>query len=177
MENLINSTLFINPTQTINRMGFFQLHKTQKVPADLTAVWDFISAPDNLKRITPPSMGFEITSSKSEKKMYPGMIISYRVRPLLNIPTSWVTEITHVKEFEYFVDEQRIGPYKMWHHEHHIENIEGGVLMTDVVSYQPPMGILGSFANFLFIQKKLKQIFDFRTTALEEIFGKWAEKS
>lgn len=158
-------------------MGFYQLHKTQKVPADINAVWDFISAPDNLKRITPTEMGFEFTSSKSEKKMYPGMIISYRVKPLLNLATLWVTEITHVKELEYFVDEQRVGPYKIWHHEHHIERIEGGVLMTDIVSYLPPMGMLGSLANFLFIQKKLKQIFDFRTTALEEIFGRWVDKS
>lgn len=158
-------------------MGFYQLHKTQKVPADLHVVWDFISAPANLKRITPPEMGFEITSVKSQKEMYPGMIISYRVKPLLNLATLWVTEITHIKELEYFVDEQRIGPYKMWHHEHHIEKIKGGVLMTDIVSYQPPMGIFGNLANFLIIEKKLKQIFDFRTKALEEIFGKWDDKN
>lgn len=157
-------------------MGFYQVIRTQKIPASLDLVWDFISAPENLKKITPPGMGFEITSGGNNQKMYEGMIISYRVRPLLNINTTWVTEITHVNPQKYFVDEQRIGPYKMWHHEHKIEQIAGGVLMTDIVSYQPPLGWIGSLANTLIIRKKLQAIFDYRTLALEEIFGKW-EKS
>lgn len=154
-------------------MGFYQLHRTQKIPADLNQVWEFISSPENLKRITPENMGFEITSKNSDKEMYPGMIISYQVRPLLNINTRWVTEITHVVPQRFFVDEQRVGPYKMWHHQHHLEEIEGGVLMNDIVSYQPPMGPLGNIANALIIRNKLKEIFDFRTVALEKIFGKW----
>lgn len=154
-------------------MGFYQLHRTQKIPASIDQVWKFISAPENLKRITPPEMGFEITSAKNRKEMYEGMIISYRVKPLFNISTLWVTEITKVKNKHYFVDEQRIGPYKMWHHEHWIKEMEGGVLMTDIVSYQPPFGFLGSIANALLIRKKLKQIFDFRTQVLEEIFGEF----
>ncbi len=156
-------------------MGFFQFRRTQKIPASLDLVWDFISAPENLKRITPASMGFEITSGTSNQKMYEGMIISYRVRPLLQINTTWVTEITHVKPKKYFVDEQRIGPYKMWHHEHQIEEIEGGVLMTDIVSYQPPFGWIGTLANTLIIRRKLQSIFDYRTIALEKIFGKWKQ--
>ncbi|HPF52051.1 MAG TPA: SRPBCC family protein [Draconibacterium sp.] len=157
-------------------MSFYQFSRTQKIPATLDELWRFISAPDNLKTITPPGMGFEITSDSIGKEMYEGMIISYRVKPLLNIDTLWVTEITHIKNKEYFVDEQRIGPYKMWHHEHFITDIEGGVLMTDIISYQPPFGIIGNLANSLLIKKKLNQIFNFRMQALEEIFGKWKEK-
>ncbi|HPE78290.1 MAG TPA: SRPBCC family protein [Draconibacterium sp.] len=153
-------------------MGFFQLHKTQKIPATVDQVWDFISSPANLKIITPEYMRFNITSKLTNEKMYPGMIISYKVSPVLGIKMTWVTEITQVKEKEYFVDEQRVGPYSMWHHEHKIEPVEGGVLMTDIVSYKPPFGMLGSIANTLLIKKQLKEIFDFRTLAMEKIFGK-----
>ena len=116
-------------------------------------------------------MGFLITSSTGNGKMYPGMIITYKVSPLLRLKINWVTEITHVREKEYFVDEQRIGPYSMWHHEHRIEPIAGGVLMTDIVTYQPPMGILGTLANKLFIKKQLQHIFDYRAGVLEKKFG------
>ena len=153
-------------------MGFYQLHKTQKIPATLEQVWDFISSPANLKKITPGYMGFNITSKLVSEKMYPGMIVSYEVSPVLGINMTWVTEITQVKEKEYFVDEQRVGPYSMWHHEHKIESIEGGVLMTDIVSYKPPLGILGSIANTILINKQLKVIFDYRTMAIEKLFGK-----
>ncbi len=101
------------------------------------------------------------------------MIITYVVRPVLNIPTNWVTEITHVKEGEFFVDEQRMGPYTLWHHQHKIEPIDGGVLMTDIVTYIPPFGFIGAIANKLFIRNKLKEIFSFRTKAVEDIFGKF----
>ena len=134
-------------------------------------VWDFISSPKNLKRITPDYMGFDITSHNPQDTMYPGMIISYKVSPVLGIKMRWVTEITHVREKDYFVDEQRVGPYAIWHHEHKIEPIEGGVLMTDIVSYKPPFGILGTLANGLFIRRQLNEIFKYRTTAMEEIFG------
>ncbi len=154
-------------------MGFYQLIKTQKLPATLIEIWDFISAPANLKEITPKHMGFIVTGNTGEGKMYEGMIITYKVSPLLGIKLNWVTEITHVKDFEYFVDEQRIGPYSMWHHQHKIEVIEGGVLMTDIVSYKPPMGILGTLANSLIIKNQLAQIFDYRTLALEKRFGKY----
>jgi ligand-binding SRPBCC domain-containing protein len=157
-------------------MGFYQLHKTQKIPATVEDVWSFISSPANLKKITPVYMGFNITSKNLPEKIYPGMIISYLVKPLFGIRTTWVTEITHVKDNEYFVDEQRIGPYSLWHHQHHIKPVAGGALLTDIVSYKPPYGFLGSVVNFLFIEKKLKEIFDFRTLAIEQIFGKWKEK-
>lgn len=152
-------------------MGFYQLKQVIEINATLNEVWDFISSPVNLKEITPDYMGFEITSDNSDKEMYPGMIISYLVKPLLGIKTAWVTEITQVKTHNYFIDEQRIGPYKLWHHEHFIKATENGVLMTDIVSYQPPFGFLGSIMNTLLIRKKLADIFKYREKAIEKIFG------
>ena len=154
-------------------MPFYQFTTTQKIPVDKNEIWGFISSPQNLKEITPEYMGFNITNNIAEGLMYPGMIITYKVSPLFNVKLNWMTEITQVKDLEYFVDEQRIGPYKLWHHQHRIEAIEGGVLMTDIVTYHPPLGFLGSIANALFIKKKLKEIFDFRTLALEKRFGKF----
>lgn len=154
-------------------MGFYQLIKSQKIKASIDEVWDFISSPKNLKEITPDYMGFDITSEGLSDKMYAGMIISYQVKPLLGIPTQWVTEITQVEDKKYFVDEQRVGPYNIWHHQHHIEPIEGGVLMRDIVSYQPPFGIIGNLANSLVIKSKLEEIFAYRTVAMEKRFGKY----
>lgn len=152
-------------------MGFYQLKREQFIKTDIATVWDFISSPKNLKEITPKFMGFDITSGNGHEKMYQGMIVSYIVRPMLNIPTTWVTEITHVKDKDYFVDEQRIGPYKLWHHQHIIIEQDGGVLMKDIVTYQPPFGILGTIANVLFIKKKLNQIFKYRFKIVEEKFN------
>jgi ligand-binding SRPBCC domain-containing protein len=151
-------------------MGFYQFKKTQEINAGLDEVWEFISDPSNLKRITPDYMGFDITSKDIPSKMYAGMIISYKVSPLFGIKTTWVAEITHLKENCYFVDEQRIGPYKIWHHQHMVQAIEKGTLMTDIVSYQPPLGLLGNVANSLIIKGKLNEIFHYRTKALNEIF-------
>ena len=117
-------------------------------------------------------MGFDITSGNLPEKMYPGMIISYKVRPLLGIPMTWVTEITHVVEKKYFVDEQRVGPYALWHHQHFIEPYENGVMMRDIISYRPPLGFLGSIANALFIRKQLEGIFKYREAALRMRFPK-----
>ena len=103
--------------------------------------------------------------------MYAGLIISYNVKPLFNIPMNWVTEITEVVPGKYFIDEQRVGPYALWHHQHLIEPVEDGVLMTDIVSYSPPFGFLGAIANVLFIRSKLKEIFNYRTVAIEKRFG------
>ncbi len=152
-------------------MPLYQLFTEQRIPASIDQVWDFISSPKNLKEITPPYMGFDITSNNGTEKMYPGMIISYTVRPLLGIKMTWVTEITQVREKEFFIDEQRMGPYSMWHHEHHIAPIEGGVCMKDIISYIPPLGVLGAMANSLIIQKQLREIFDFRFQAVEKKFG------
>ncbi len=152
-------------------MAFYRFYREQKLHASTEDLWDFISSPRNLKEITPPHMGFDITSPNLPEKMYPGMVISYKVRPLLGIKTDWVTEITHVQEGRYFVDEQRIGPYTLWHHEHFLEPTEDGVLMKDIITYQPPFGILGALANSLFIKKQLNVIFDYRRRVLEKRYG------
>jgi ligand-binding SRPBCC domain-containing protein len=152
-------------------MAFYQFQRTQKIKASIDEVWDFISSPANLKEITPDYMGFDITSKEIPGKMYQGLIISYKVSPLLGIKTTWVTEISQVKDKEYFVDEQRVGPYKLWHHQHIISPINGGVLMKDIVSYVPPFGFLGVIANKLIIRNKLNEIFNFRTKAIEKRFG------
>ena len=154
-------------------MPLYQFKREQKVKSTLPELWDFISSPRNLKEITPDHMGFDITSGDLPEKMYPGMIIIYTVRPLLGIGMTWVTEITHVEHERYFVDEQRVGPCSIWHHEHHLEPIEGGVLMRDIVSYQPPMGFLGAIANSVVIRAKLQEIFDYRVDAVEKRFGKF----
>ncbi len=152
-------------------MPFYQFTQTQRIPASIDSVWEFISNPNNLKDITPPSLDFRVIRGGDSSKMYAGMIITYIVKPLFGIPVKWMTEITMVKEKEYFVDEQRVGPYKMWHHQHKIEPIENGVLMTDIVTYIPPFYFLGSIANRFIIRKKLKEIFEFRTVAMEKKFG------
>ena len=154
-------------------MAFYQFIQSQKLPATINQVWDFISSPANLKEITPAYMGFVVTSNNGNAAMYPGMIVTYKVSPLLGIKLNWMTEITQVKVHEYFVDEQRMGPYTMWHHQHKIKSIEGGIEMTDIVTYQPPLGILGALANTLFIKKQLQEIFDYRTVVMEQKFGKF----
>ena len=152
-------------------MAFYQFIHEQLFQATVAEMWSFIAAPKNLKEITPDYMGFEVTTPYLSEKMYAGMIISYKVSPVLNFKVDWVTEITHVKENEFFVDEQRIGPYKLWHHQHHLIQMKEGVLMRDIVTYQPPFGILGALANKLLISKKLNEIFNYRKVVLEKKFG------
>lgn len=152
-------------------MAVYQFEKEQLIAADITDVWKFISSPANLKLITPPYMGFEILNNNLPEEMYPGMIISYNVSPFPGIKMKWVTEITHVKENEYFVDEQRVGPYAMWHHQHKIMPVKGGTVMSDIVTYKPPLGILGALSNKIIISKKLEEIFGFREIAITKRFG------
>ncbi|NOU61178.1 SRPBCC family protein [Marinifilum caeruleilacunae] len=152
-------------------MSFYQFYKEQILHASIDDVWEFISSPINLKEITPKYMGFDITSNLMDEKMYPGMIISYKVSPVLGIKTTWVTEITQVREKSYFVDEQRVGPFSIWHHQHIIEQVSNGVIMKDIISYKPPFGILGAIANNLFIKSKLNEIFDYRRKVLELRFN------
>ena len=151
--------------------GIYSLEVTQFLKISLTEAWDFFSSPGNLSKITPEHMGFEITS-ETPAKMYTGQIITYKVSPFPGVKTSWVTEIKHVSEGSFFVDEQRFGPYRMWHHEHHFEEKDDGVLMTDHVSYKLPLGFLGRMAHSLFVKKQLTQIFKHRERCLERMFGK-----
>jgi ligand-binding SRPBCC domain-containing protein len=152
-------------------MAFYTLNFEQRIPTDLDTAWEFISRPENLKTITPDYMGFDILTTDLPEVMYPGLIIEYRVRPVARLPMRWVTEITHIREKQYFVDEQRIGPYAMWHHEHIVEPIDGGVLMRDKISYAPPLGPLGQIAHALFIRRQLQSVFDYREQALIDTFG------
>ena len=151
-------------------MSYTQIIREQLIKTNIDDLWDFISSPNNLEKITPNYMHFNITSNNKDQAMYAGMIIAYRVTPLFNFPLKWITEITHVKEKELFVDEQRIGPYKMWHHEHIFKIKKDGVLMTDIITYIPPFGLLGKLANYLFIKKKVIGIFDYRNKILDQIF-------
>jgi ligand-binding SRPBCC domain-containing protein len=147
-----------------------RLTRTSKLPISIEEAWKFFSSPKNLKEITPDHMGFDILCDLPDK-MYPGMIITYSVRPLLGIPINWMTEITQVKELEYFVDEQRVGPYSIWHHQHHFKAIEGGVEMTDIIDYVIPLGPLGKLMNPILVKGKLKEIFDYREQKVAQLFG------
>ena len=153
-------------------MPVYQFYKEQRIHTTVDEIWDFVSSPRNLKEITPDYMGFEITTAHMSDIMYPGMIISYKVSPVLGIKLPWVTEITHVSNKDFFVDEQRKGPYKMWHHEHRIIQTDDGLIMTDLITYEPPFGVLGALANKLFIKKQLNDIFDYRKKIIDEKFNK-----
>jgi ligand-binding SRPBCC domain-containing protein len=153
-------------------LKIYRLETVQNLPISKEKAWDFLSNPRNLKTITPKYMGFKILSGESSK-MFAGQIIQYIVTPLLNIPVKWVTEITHVKEGEYFVDEQRFGPYSLWHHKHFIKPIENGVEMIDIVDYKIPFGFLGRMIHPIVVGPKLKEIFEYRRTALIELFGNY----
>ena len=152
-------------------MKLYQIKTKQKLPISIEKAWDFFSNPKNLKKITPEEMSFEIISG-AEKSIYPGQIIQYNVSPIFGIKLRWVTEITHVIDNKYFVDEQRFGPYSLWHHKHFFKEIKGGILMEDVVDYKIPLGWLGQLAHFIFVKNRLKKIFKFRENKLVKLFGK-----
>ncbi|MBZ5858716.1 SRPBCC family protein [Flavihumibacter profundi] len=154
-------------------MAVYSIKTVQRLPVSLDRAWDFFSSPANLADITPNHLGFQIISAHHGEKMYAGQIIEYTVKPLLGVPLYWMTEITHVDAGKYFVDEQRFGPYAMWHHQHHFKAIEGGVEMTDIVHYKLPLWILGDVANSLFVRQQLNGIFNFRFRKVEELFGRW----
>ncbi|MFM1876938.1 MAG: hypothetical protein RL266_2675 [Bacteroidota bacterium] len=154
-------------------MKLHQHRYEQFLPISLDEAWDFFSRPENLNEITPDDMRFEILT-KDIPRMYAGQIVQYNITPFPFFNTSWVTEITHVEDRKLFVDEQRFGPYAFWHHQHHFEEIDGGVLMTDILHYRVPLGVVGKLVNALFIQRKVKGIFDYRFKLLENKFGNTA---
>jgi len=151
----------------------YALKLVQKIPCSLDQAWQFFSDPANLTKITPTDFSFKVISKYHGDKMYTGQIIEYKVKPVLGIPVYWMTEITHVKDKEFFVDEQRYGPYSLWHHQHLFNEIEGGVEMTDIVHYKIPFWFIGDIANGLFVRKKLESVFQYRYERVEEMFGKW----
>jgi ligand-binding SRPBCC domain-containing protein len=148
----------------------YQLKRTQFIKADMATAWNFFSSPKNLQVITPAYLGFEIKTELPEK-MYPGLFINYKVSPLLGIKLNWTTEITHVNEPHFFVDEQRVGPYAIWHHEHHFVQKEDGVEMTDIVSYALPFGFLGRLVQPFLVAPKLNEIFAYRFKKVDELFA------
>ena len=151
-------------------MKIYTLHKKQQLPISVDEAWEFLSNPKNLKVITPDYMGFKIKGG-ADRAMFSGQIIQYTVTPILGIKTTWVTEITHVKDQEYFVDEQRFGPYALWHHKHFIKPIDGGVEMEDIIDYKLPLGVLGQLAHPILVKPKLEEIFNYRYNKLIELFG------
>ena len=155
-------------------MSVHQLKRVQRLPVSTEKAWEFFSNPANLQTITPAGMGFHIISDPefSSRQMYAGQVITYKVSPLFGIPLFWMTEITHVHEAVFFVDEQRVGPYALWHHQHHFKPVPGGVEMTDLVHYRLPLGFIGDVAHTLLVRRELEKIFDFRYKKLEELFGK-----
>jgi ligand-binding SRPBCC domain-containing protein len=153
-------------------MKIYTLHTKQNLPITKGQAWEFLSNPRNLKTITPEYMGFEILSG-ADRPCYAGQIIQYIVTPILGIKTKWVTEITHVQEGHYFVDEQRFGPYALWHHKHFIKEIPGGVEMEDIVDYKVPLGFLGQLVHPFLVKPKLQEIFEHREKALIKMFGEY----
>ncbi|AWG26632.1 SRPBCC family protein [Flavobacterium kingsejongi] len=153
-------------------MKIYTMQSTQKFPISIAELWQFLTDPKNLKVITPEAMGFN-TVSGDERDMFPGQIIQYTITPLFGIKMTWVTEITHVMDQKYFVDEQRFGPYAFWHHKHFLKEIPGGVEMEDIVHYKVPMGILGQAVHPFLVKPKLQEIFDYRTQKLTALFGEF----
>ena len=151
-------------------MSFHQRRWTQTFPISLNEAWQFFSDPRNLSKITPPSMNFRIVRVP-EGEMYEGMLIEYRVSPLFGISLPWVTEITKIRDRSFFIDEQRIGPYRLWHHEHHFREVPGGVEMMDLLSYQLPIPGIRAIIAPLLVNPKIEHIFRYRTKILHERFG------
>lgn len=153
-------------------MKIYTKQCVQNLPISLEQAWNFLSDPKNLKTITPDYMGF-IIESGADRAMFPGQIIQYIVTPVMGIKTKWVTEITHVEHMKYFVDEQRFGPYALWHHKHFIKEIPGGVAMEDIIDYKLPMGIIGQLVHPIIVKPKLDGIFEYRRKKLIELFGEF----
>lgn len=149
----------------------YSLKAVQHIPVDINTAWDFFSKPENLNSITPKNLGFKIISEPYSKDMYAGQVIEYTVKPLFGIPLYWMTEITHVKDKEYFVDEQRFGPYSLWHHQHHFKQTHEGIQMTDIVHYKIPFWFIGDIANNIVVRKQLTSIFQYRSDVIEKKFG------
>lgn len=150
----------------------YTIQSKQLINSDLETVWNFMRSPLNLQKITPSYLSFQILTPKDNlKEMYAGQIIEYYVKPIAGIKLHWATEITHVENLRFFVDEQRFGPYKFWHHQHHLKAVDGGVEMIDIVHYKLPLGFLGRILNKLMVANQLKGIFDYRFKKIDEIFN------
>jgi len=152
-------------------MAVHSFKTVQVIPITIEEAWDFFSSPSNLQSLTPSNIKFRIISRHHGLKMYAGQIIEYKVKPLLNIPFYWMTEITHVQEETLFIDEQRFGPFSMWHHQHHFKKVDGAVEMTDIVYYKIPGWWLGDIVNKIYVKKEVRKVFDYRGRRIKELFG------
>lgn len=153
----------------------YVLKQVQNIPITVEEAWKFFSDPRNLLTITPPFLQLKIKSKVPGSEIFKGQEIIYTVKPIFSIPLSWRTGITEVVPGEMFVDKQLKGPYKLWHHRHLFKAIEGGVEMTDIIHYQLPFGILGTIAHSIAVRKKLNDIFSYRTSKINELFGEWTK--
>lgn len=153
----------------------YRIQRKQRFPIDIQTAWAFFSDSRNLAQITPGYLDFHFVGEAPEG-VYEGMIITYRIRPILRVAITWVTEITHLDEPSLFVDEQRFGPYRFWHHKHLFRSIEEGTEMEDLVDYAMPLGLLGSISHTLVVRRQLKGIFDYRERALIRLFGEIGQK-
>lgn len=151
-------------------MKTYQLKRQQFLAIDPHQAWEFFSDPRNLAQITPPWLGFKICSDVPSH-IHAGLIIQYRVSPIAGWSVPWTTEITQVRAPGYFVDEQRLGPYRFWHHQHLFEVQDGGVLMTDIVHYALPLWWIGRLIHQGMVQRKINEIFDYRHRVLAQRFG------
>ena len=151
-------------------MQLYQLRSKQVFPITKQEAWDFLSNPANLKVITPDHMGFHILDG-ADASMFPGQIIQYIVKPFPFYSVKWVTEITHVSQGNFFVDEQRFGPYALWHHKHFLKEVENGVEMLDVVDYKLPFGFLGQLMHPIVVKNQLHKIFSYREKKLADLLG------
>jgi ligand-binding SRPBCC domain-containing protein len=142
----------------------------QFLPVDVETAWGFFSDPRNLQTMTPPWLNL-VPTSEVPQEMHPGLIVTYQVKPALGIPVTWVTEITHVVDRQLFVDEQRSGPYRFWHHQHHFREVAGGTEAGDVLHYALPLGPVGDLVGAALVKKRVAGIFEYRRRALERRFG------
>jgi ligand-binding SRPBCC domain-containing protein len=152
-------------------MKIYCLKRRQLLPISLTEAWKFFSQPLNLPQITPPWLELKLTCTVPEM-MHAGMLITYRLKPLLGLPVTWISEITHAREPEFFVDEQRFGPYRFWHHQHLFKTVKDGTEISDIVHYAFGFGMLSPLLDRLFIQPRLKNIFEYRSDKLNQLFNK-----
>ncbi len=153
-------------------MKIHTLYRKQFLPIPMRTAWDFFSTPSNLGSITPKHMNFRILYKSGGDKMHEGQIIKYKITVLPLVRVNWVTEITQVKNFEQFTDEQRVGPYALWKHTHTFKEVAGGVEMTDHVEYAIPLGPIGELAHRMFVGREVNRIFDHRFKVLESYFKK-----
>ena len=164
--NLLNKIL--EEVEFFEHSGLYSLHTEQFLPITLDDAWHFFSTPQNLQKLTPSDLDFKITSPKLGS-IYQGQVITYNIKIFPLIPSKWVTEITSVSDNAFFIDEQRFGPYKLWHHQHHFKAVEGGVVMTDIVHFKLPFSLLAPLAYKLYVKKKLREIFTYRQEVLHTL--------